>query len=221
MPAWIADSHSFIAASAGEKFYTGSTDNTLYEMWIGVNDIGKKNIFIDIQEPGTSLTTYTDCVFVAFDSIYRNGGRKIILLNVPPLELHTLYATPQSKVLLPGSANCPDKPSNLTEVSFKMYEYSRTVNEIFKFQVPFQQHIAKDTPVRYGQSMEIHQNPQKYLNGTSTLDILDFIHHCSSGEVDCTDLPGDRDSFMFYDSLHPSEQVHPIIAQNLWMLSTE
>lgn len=97
MPAWVADSHSFTTASPGKKSYTGSTNNTLYEMWIGVNDIRKKNIFIDNQQPGTSLTTYTDCVFVAFDSIYRNGGRKFILLNAPPLDLHPLYATPQNK----------------------------------------------------------------------------------------------------------------------------
>lgn len=115
-------------------------------MWIGVNDIGKKNIFIDSQEPGTSLTTYTDCVFTVFDNIYRNGGRKFILLNVPPLELHPLYATPQNKGLLPGSPDWPDKPSNLTEVSFKMYEYTQAVNDIFKFQVPFHQHIAKRYP---------------------------------------------------------------------------
>ncbi|KAH8125843.1 carbohydrate esterase family 16 protein [Trichoderma asperelloides] len=164
MPAWVADSHSFTTASPGKKSYIGSTDNTLYAMWIGVNDIRKKNIFIDNQQPGTSLTTYTDCVFVAFDSIYRNGGRKFM--------------------------------------SFKMYEYTRTVNEIFIFQVQFQQHIAQRYPgaiwAIYDINTlfkEIHQNPHKYLDGTSTLDVLDYIHHCSLGGVNCTDLPGDRDSY--------------------------
>lgn len=61
---------------------------------------------------------------------------------------------------------------------------------------------------------DIHRNPQNYLNGTTPLDVLDFIHHCEAGAANCTDLPGDRDSFMFYDSLHPSEQVHRVVAQN-------
>ncbi|KAL6787597.1 PIF1-like helicase domain-containing protein [Trichoderma sp. SZMC 28012] len=146
MPTWLTESHLASAHSSHEKFYTGSADDTLYAMWIGVNDIGKKNIFIDSQTPGTSLTTFTDCVFTAFDRIYKNGGRKFVLMNVPPLELHPIYATPENKGVPPGTPDWPNKPSNLTEVSFKMYEYTSAVNEIFKFQVPFQQHVAKRYP---------------------------------------------------------------------------
>lgn len=146
MPTWLAESHLASSHSPHEKFYTGSADDTLYAMWIGVNDIGKKNIFIDSQTPGTSLTTFTDCVFTAFDRIYKNGGRKFVLMNVPPLELHPIYATPENKGVPPGTPDWPNKPSNLTEVSFKMYEYTSAVNEIFKFQVPFQQHVAKRYP---------------------------------------------------------------------------
>ncbi|KAK0759554.1 hypothetical protein N5P37_007742 [Trichoderma harzianum] len=221
MPAWLAELHLTSAVSPHQKFYTGSADDTLYAMWIGVNDIGKKNIFIDSQTTGTSLTTFTDCVFTAFDRIYKNGGRKFVLMNVPPLELHPIYATPEKKGVPPGTPDWPNKPSNLTEVSFKMYEYTSAVNEISKFQVPFQQHVAKRYPgakwaIYDVNSLfkDIHRNPQKYLNGTTPLDVLDFIHHCEAGAANCTDLPGDRDSFMFYDSLHPSEQVHRVVAQN-------
>ncbi|KAL6822832.1 PIF1-like helicase domain-containing protein [Trichoderma sp. SZMC 28015] len=146
MPTWLAESHLASSHSPHEKFYTGSADDTLYAMWIGVNDIGKKNIFIDSQTPGTSLTTFTNCIFTAFDRIYKNGGRKFVLMNVPPLELHPIYATPENKGVPPGTPDWPNKPSNLTEVSFKMYEYTSAVNEIFKFQVPFQQHVAKRYP---------------------------------------------------------------------------
>ncbi|KAL7957168.1 PIF1-like helicase domain-containing protein [Trichoderma compactum] len=135
MPTWLAEAHLSSALPPHEKFHTGPADDTLYAMWIGVNDVGKKNIFIDSQTPGTSLTTFTDGVFTAFDRIYKNGGRKIVLMNVPPLELHPIYATPENK-----------GPSNLTEVAFKMYEYTSAVNEIFTFQVLFQQHVAKRYP---------------------------------------------------------------------------
>ncbi|EHK17225.1 carbohydrate esterase family 16 protein [Trichoderma virens Gv29-8] len=221
IPTWLAESHLTSALSPHEKFYTGSADDTLYAMWIGVNDVGKKNIFIDSQTPGTSLTTFTDCVFTAFDSIYKNGGRKFVLMNVPPLELHPIYATPENMGVPPGSPDWPNKPSNLTEVSFKMYEYTRAVNEIIKFQVPFQQLVAKRYPgakwaIYDVNSLfkDIHQSPGKYLNGTTPLNVLDYIHHCQAGGTNCTNLPGDPDSYMFYDSLHPSEQVHRIVAQN-------
>lgn len=46
MPAWIADSHSINTVSPYEKFYTGSVDNIIYAIWIGVSDIGGITILL-------------------------------------------------------------------------------------------------------------------------------------------------------------------------------
>lgn len=152
-----------------ERLYTGSADNTIYAMWIGVNDIGKKNIFIDSQTPGTSLATFPDCVFTAFDSIYKNGGRSFVLMNTPPLQLHPLYATPENDGLLPGSSDWPDKPSNITEVSYKMFEYTQAVNDIWKYQVPFEQHVANRYPgARWAIYGELPFLLALWLNDTDT-----------------------------------------------------
>lgn len=242
MPTWLADSHYVDRAKWPYKqLYSGCADDTIYAIWIGVNDIGKKNIFTDSDVPGTSLSSLTDCVFSAFDALYKNGGRYFVLMNTPPLQLHPIYATPENDGLPQGSPDWPDKPSNLTEVSFKMFEYTQAVNKIWSFQVPFEQQVAHRYPgakwAIYGDVSSvynslrpcqltvildvnsllthIHQSPTKYLNGTAPLNVTGYIHHCSPDGASCTDIDnGSPDSYMFYDSLHPSEQVHRIVARN-------
>lgn len=56
---------------------------------------------------------------------------------------------------------------------------------------------------------DIWHNPSQYLNGTVPYNVTGFItacgSACASSEV--------RDSYMWYDSLHPSEQTTRIIAR--------
>ena len=39
-----------------------------------------------------------------------------------------------------------------------------------------------------------------------------YINHCNTSGGDCVRLP-DEDSFMWYDTLHPSEQTDKFIAE--------
>lgn len=55
---------------------------------------------------------------------------------------------------------------------------------------------------------DIWHNPSNYLNGTAPLNVTGYITQCGSP---CDD-PAVRDSYMWYDSLHPSEQTDRIIA---------
>lgn len=43
----------------------------------------------------TNITSYIDCIWTVFDTIYATGGRRFVLLNTAPLQLAPLY-TPQS-----------------------------------------------------------------------------------------------------------------------------
>lgn len=43
----------------------------------------------------TNITSYIDCIWAVFDTIYAAGGRRFVLLNTAPLQLAPLYA-PQS-----------------------------------------------------------------------------------------------------------------------------
>lgn len=56
---------------------------------------------------------------------------------------------------------------------------------------------------------DIWNNPSNYLNGTAPLNVTSWITACGSA---CADSSV-RDSYMWYDTLHPSEQTDRIIAQ--------
>ena len=107
---------SFVADVQFETLYTNRTaDNTVYALWIGTNDLGYGAFLTDSQAPGvsescsqggtstwlgtdvvqTNITSYIDCVWSVFDTIYATGGRRFVLLNTAPLQLAPLYV-PQS-----------------------------------------------------------------------------------------------------------------------------
>lgn len=60
---------------------------------------------------------------------------------------------------------------------------------------------------------DIHNHPSVYLNGTGLpLSVTGFELHCALSGSPCNSL-GSPDSFMWYNELHPSEQVDRVIAK--------
>lgn len=111
-------------------------------MWIGTNDLGADAFLTDSQVPGKTIPDYTECVFSALDKIYANGARFFVLQNVIPLQLVPLYATPENGGVYPN----PDGTTNVTEVSYRMWESVKTVNDIYKYQLPYELLIQNRYP---------------------------------------------------------------------------
>lgn len=128
---------------------------TVYSIFVGTNDLGNYAFLTDEQAPGTGIASYVECVFDAVHSIYDHGGRYFVLQNVPPLQLTPQYGLP-SKGGLANTRNWPDKPSNITEVSYKMYEYVTLVNRIFKYETPYLTEIAGRFPDAHIAVMDIN-----------------------------------------------------------------
>jgi hypothetical protein len=61
--------------------------------------------------------------------------------------------------------------------------------------------------------LDIYNRPDAYLNGSKPLNVTGYNSHCSLDWQCDIYRPNDRDSFYWYDSLHPSEQVGRIIAR--------
>ncbi|EME79691.1 carbohydrate esterase family 16 protein [Pseudocercospora fijiensis CIRAD86] len=221
IPAYIADSQ-YIIPSSGQRFLITPSDETVYSMWIGTNDLGNYAFISDSQVKGTNIVNYTDCVYAQLQRIYENGGRYFVLQNVAPLNLAPLYATPENGGLGPGPGNqyWPDKPSNSTEISYRMEEEVVTVNRIYDFQTPFEVLVKKSMPEAkivvmdmHGLISDIYYNPAAYLNGTAPLNVTGYVNsHCNATGQDCMPDPN-PDSFLWYDALHPSEQADRIIAR--------
>lgn len=143
IPAYVADS-KYITPS-GRRFLNIPPLETVYSIWIGTNDLGVDAFLTDSQVANKTIPDYIDCIYSSLDGVYDNGGRFFVLMNVAPLQLAPLYATPEHHGVGPNHY-WPDKPSNLTEVSYRMWEQVATVNHAFKYQTPFELLIAKRYP---------------------------------------------------------------------------
>jgi hypothetical protein len=59
----------------------------------------------------------------------------------------------------------------------------------------------------------IYQHPTEFLNGSLPLNVTGSTTGCHGTGGDCWTVREDsRDSFFWYDELHPSEQVSRVIA---------
>lgn len=143
VPAYIADSH-YITPN-GTKFLNIPPEETVYSIWIGTNDLGEAAFLTDSQVAGKTIPDYIECVYSALDRVYANGARYFVLMNIAPLQLTPLYATPENGGV-PASYSWPGKPSNLTEVSYRMWEQVVLVNDVYKYQTPYELLVAKRYP---------------------------------------------------------------------------
>jgi hypothetical protein len=129
----------------------------------------------DEQVPGTNITTYMDCVFTQLQRIYSNGGRYFVLQNVIPLFLTPLVATPENGGV--GKNHYwPNKPGNITAISYKMLQMVVGVNAIYEYRTPFELLVAKRFPGArfalmdmYGLVSSIHSPPPLLLPSRTNL----------------------------------------------------
>lgn len=143
LPAYLADSNYTLAN--GTKFIDQDPSTTAYAFWIGTNDLGNNAFLTDSQVNGTNIEDYLDCVYDQIQGVYDNGARYFVLMNVVPLNLAPLYALPANGGV---GANhyWPQKPSNLTEISYRMMEQVVGVNAVYKYRTPFAAQVARRYP---------------------------------------------------------------------------
>lgn len=153
LPAYLADSK--FTTGNGTKFMQDDPSSTVYSFWIGTNDLGVYAFLSDAQVNGTNIEDYVDCVYEQIERVYNNGGRYFVLMNVVPLNLAPLYATPENAGI---GANhyWPDKPMNLTEISFRMMEQVVGVNAVYKYRTPFEVVIERRYPGAHFAVMDMH-----------------------------------------------------------------
>jgi len=234
IPAFLADI-AFVNESTGTNtLYTDrKSDNTVYALWIGTNDIGVNCFFTDSEvgatsykgQPGVNtLRNYTEAQFEVFDELYKVGARKFVLINLAPLQLSPLYGIPPP---LGGGIGdnlyWTDKSTqNITEISFKMLEYTRLVNTIFTYQTPFEVSIAKRYP---GASIslfdvntlinDIYNTPTEFFPGEQgrNFNVSGFYHLCDFNGANCVNQAAPYDTFLWYDPLHPTQATMSIVAK--------
>ncbi|RDW81495.1 SGNH/GDSL hydrolase family protein [Aspergillus mulundensis] len=217
LPAFLAD-NSWRDTRTNEPALLNDPDKTVYAIWIGTNDLGYGGFLTEVQPAGMALSYFTECVYAQLDALYSVGARAFVLLNIAPLDLSPVYARAQD-----GGLATPlfwtDRAAyeaNLTRSSEKMRQYLTMVNEVFEYKTPVDVVLNK----RYAGSRvavfdvhalitDIYENPGSYLNGTVPFNVTSTVEQCGSA-CDASDV---RDSYLWYDDLHPSEQTDRIIAR--------
>lgn len=142
VPAFLADKAYSVN---GKPFLNIPQDQTVYAIWIGTNDLGNAAFLTDSQVAGKTIPDYVDCVYDQFQRLYASGGRYFVLMNVAPLELAPQYA-PANKGGVNATKYFPDKPANITETSFRMWEQVAEANQVYKYRTPFELYVNRTMP---------------------------------------------------------------------------
>ncbi|EER36829.1 GDSL lipase/acylhydrolase [Histoplasma capsulatum H143] len=216
IPTFLADAN-YRDPQTGQPVLTLTRSNTVYAIWIGTNDLGNGAFIDDAQVAGKTLLDYVECIFRSIERLYDYGARYFVLMNVPPLDLLPLYALPEMGGV-ETSTFWPDKPANSTEVSCRMKQTVVAVNEIIRLKMEgSMRHRYKGASVAlfdtHSLLTNIYDHPAQYFNGTEPPNVQSWVKQCDAQGQNCVEQPS-RDSFMWYDAIHPSEQTDRIIAQH-------
>lgn len=158
LPAFLAD-NAYVSNTTGQPALINPSDETVYAVWIGTNDIGNGGFLAEAQQPNTlALTSYIDCVFEQFDRLYEIGARNFVLMNLAALDLSPQYALPQNGGVS-SSQFWLDKSTydaNITRSSEKMREYSTLANAVYEYRLPYEVQITKRYPDSWFALFDVH-----------------------------------------------------------------
>lgn len=219
LPAFLADKHSERNGTT-EPYFTPqlTARDAVYSMWIGgmfvqvspdiltlvgTNDLGVYAFITDSQVPGKTLTGYIECVYNVLDGLYASGARYFVLMNLAPLDLAPLYANATAGGV-GQNPYWPEKPSNKTQISETMKEYTSTLNMVYKYQTGFDVMVANRYPGAQFALYDVHSlitdiytNPTAYLNGSLPANVTGFDKHCNIDGTSCSQ--GDSpDSYLWF-----------------------
>lgn len=76
-------------------------------------------------------------------------------MNLAPLQLAPMYATPENGGTGPNSF-WPEKPDNKTAVSYRMWDQVTAVNEVLEYKTAYEAAIAKRYPGAKLATMDVY-----------------------------------------------------------------
>jgi phospholipase/lecithinase/hemolysin len=119
----------------------------------------------------------------------------------------------------------PDKDlANHTQINKKMRQQTTSVNEILTHKLPYEVLVSGRYPGSRFALFDIsrflsniYYNPSAYLNGSRPITVQDWERQCDPTGEECVFRNDGEspDSFMWWDELHPSEQVHRLLAKEV------
>ncbi|KAG7088345.1 hypothetical protein E1B28_012349 [Marasmius oreades] len=191
---------------------------TIYTLWIGTNDVGANSLITG--QPKASIVDVANCMVNWVRVLYESGARNFIFQNMIPLQHVPMYS--------PNAY--PDRfwfaQRNTTEWSIFMEELVLSGNALTKLLLNALVPKLKGAHVAILDSHSLFQDmidrPSLYLNGTAPFNVTGAVNACvfevnNPNNPVCTVVPPgpERDSYLWFDELHPSEQADRIVARQV------
>lgn len=203
IPSFLQDVAYVDVATGTNTFYTDrQSDNTLYALWIGTNDLGIDAFLTDSQKSGLTITNFIECIWQVFDNIYQTGGRHFVILNTAPLEHSPLYAAPLNSGVGNNHYWTNKTAYNMTEYEQKMLEYTTNVNTMLDYGVPVQTKIKSRWPGASVTIFNVHQlildiwnEPENYLDAPA--NVTGFYYDCGVDSSRCVASENPLSSFLW------------------------
>ncbi|KAK0436820.1 carbohydrate esterase family 16 protein [Desarmillaria tabescens] len=184
-----------------------NAEETLYTLWIGTNDVGVGSLVTGSN--GAPIVDVAGCMVNWVKVLYEDGARNFLVQNMVLLNEVILYA-PDSypNLYFSGARNTSEWSVFMRELVLSGNTLSRAMLQALVPDVPGAHIGIFDS---HGLFQDMHDNPAAYLNGTAPLNVTE-----GGGTPVCTTAQGtDKDSFLWYDELHPSEQANRIVAREI------
>ncbi|EJD37627.1 hypothetical protein AURDEDRAFT_199603 [Auricularia subglabra TFB-10046 SS5] len=198
------------------------TGPTVYTLWIGTNDVGAGALLTG-NFPGKTVVDTTKCAVDWVRVMYGLGARYFIFQNMIPLELTPMYSRNAYLNYIWQAER------NTTAWNIGMLELTTAGNAL---SLLFLRNLAPTLPgahIAYFDShalfTSMYYHPAAYLNGTAPINVTGAVNACryelNDGPVGGACPPpvpeegGARDSYLWWDELHPSEQANRVVAREM------
>ncbi|KAL0580633.1 hypothetical protein V5O48_001363 [Marasmius crinis-equi] len=193
-------------------------EETVYSLWIGTNDLGANALITG--QPKASIVDVAACMVNWVKVLHDSGARNFIFQNMIPLEQVPMY----SPNAYPDTFWFAER--NTTEWSVFMRELVLSGNALTRLMLEALVPTLEGSHLAIFDSHSLFQdmidNPSLYLNGTAPLNTTSAAKSCvfelnNSSNSNCTIIPEgpERDSYLWFDELHPSEQAGRIVAREI------
>ncbi|KAG2420450.1 hypothetical protein HFD88_000062 [Aspergillus terreus] len=157
-----------------------SSSNAVFGSWIGVNDAGNSWWFSD---PQNFTSVWANKYESLFQQIYRDGGRKFLILNVPPIQRSPFWESQGTDAVNQLATYLPILNKAIADFARDFKRRHRDATVVFYDTFSLMSSII-DAPVKYG-----------YPNATAG--------SCYAG---------DGTSCVWWNSLHPGKKFHQLMA---------
>ncbi|KIK56863.1 carbohydrate esterase family 16 protein [Collybiopsis luxurians FD-317 M1] len=179
--------------------------------YIGTNDVGINSFVTFNESANVSLPNVADCQLDHLRAMHKLGARNFILNSLIPLQLTKLYSNSSDPTIYFPHVHDGNAWNN------GMYNLVHSLNRMLSDGVKvLNGEWGGEGRVEwfdtYGFFEEMYNNPTNFFNGSIPANVTGHCHQCPDpddftqcGIGDCT--LDERDSYMWWDELHPSEQT--------------